>query len=124
MKKLFKKIKKYLKFKPHKTYTPILTLILSNRKEIESLKSQTQDNRYDLVPIYEDLKFDLYPMEFSDSRLERKRKLIKKKVGKYNFKILQGFWTFGIDFFDMEEYSEIIIARENKRPSKKNASNA
>lgn len=115
MKKTLKKIKKLFKFRPHKTYTPIATLILSNRNEIESLRIQTGDERYDLVPIYDNLRFELYPMEFAESRLRRKRKLIKKAVGKHKFKILQGFWTFGVNFFNMEEYQNLLKERELKK---------
>ncbi len=117
MKDFFKRAKKF--FKKRKRYATIGSVYLSNKESIEALRAQTNDVRYDLVPAYDMLRFEIHPYEWPESTLKRKRKAIKKQVGKHKFRILQGFWTFGIDFFDSEDYQDLLIKRAEKKARKK-----
>lgn len=117
MNNFFKKIKKIIVRK--RRYAAIGVIIVSNEESIKALREQTVDPRYDLVPIYSDLRLKMYPFEYPEATLKRKRKSIKKQVGKHNFKVLQGFWTFGIDFFDMQEYQDLLVKKAEKKARKK-----
>lgn len=116
----FKKIlKKLNKFRLYKGYTSIATIVLSNSAEIAALAKSSEDPQYYLVPKYQDLEFDILPYERPEDHLYRKRKAIKKKIGKTNFKILLGYWTLGIAFFETEEYRVLALKKKEKKKKKK-----
>jgi len=118
----FKKILKRMnKFRLYKGYASIATIILSNSEELDALIKSSegiQRTQYQLVPKYHDLEFDIYPYERPADRLARKRKAIKKKIGKTNFKILLGYWTLGTEYFETEEYRILALKKKKKRHNK------
>ena len=115
-KKLLKKLKK---FRLYKGYSPIAVVVLSNAEELNTLADSSNDSRYLLVPQYHHLEFDILPYERMSDRLTRKRRSIKKKIGKTRFKILLGYWSLGVEFFETEEYQALSLKKKKRCKTKR-----